>query len=241
LHPAVVRRTRAARTPAVASLTAGAPWSVATVTASSSDERQALYSWEPAVRGGHVRLHAVPAELVRQGVSQPTVGLVHVVARPVETPQGLFFEVAGGDRAQVHGTLESLTSDRGTLFDASHLASAFPAAVFGVIQPPRRPSLDVTPASRETSAQLRIAGAALAEQGVPFVVVLPPLDGELGAELVRLLARRLAVARMGRALDAHEFTMRARAVVFSLAQRLLPRDPAIELALQVTVYVSHTS
>ena len=46
-------------------------------------------------------------------------------------------------------------------------------------------------------------------------------------------------ARRGRPIDPHEFSARAREVVFSLAQRMLPRDPAIELALQVAVYVSH--
>jgi hypothetical protein len=214
-------------------------WTVATIAATSSDQRQALYAWEPAVRGNHVRLLAVSAEQVRHGTRQGGVRVVHVVARPVETTAGLFFEVTGGERLQVQESLESLESERGTLFDASQLVNAFPDATCVLLQPPRRAALDLTPASRETSAQLRIIGASLAEHGTPLVVVVPPLDGELGAEIVRLLGRRLAAARRGRPIDPHEFSARAREVVFSLAQRMLPRDPSIELALQVAIYVSH--
>jgi hypothetical protein len=79
-------------------------------------------------------------------------------------------------------------------------------------------------------------GASLAEEGVSMVVVLPPLDGELSAHLVRLLGRRISYLRDGPDLDAHEFASRAREIVFGHAQRLLARDAAIELALQVTVY-----
>ena len=79
-------------------------------------------------------------------------------------------------------------------------------------------------------------GAALAEEGVPLVVVLPPLDGELSSLVVRLLGRRLATLSDSGTLDPHEFLLRAREMVLGHAQRLLPRDAAIELALQVTVY-----
>ena len=71
-----------------------------------------------------------------------------------------------------------------------------------------------------------------------LTIVLPPLDGELSAHLVRLLGRRIPYLRDGAALDAHEFASRAREIVFGHAQRLLARDAAIELALQVTVYAS---
>ena len=70
------------------------------------------------------------------------------------------------------------------------------------------------------------------------MIVLPPLDGELSAQLVRLLGRRIQHLRDGAMLDAHEFTSRAREIVFGHAQRLLARDAAIELALQVTVYAA---
>jgi len=75
---------------------------------------------------------------------------------------------------------------------------------------------------------------------VSVVVVLPPLDGELGAELVRLLARRLSGLRAGRTIDPHEFVARAREIALGQAQRVLPRDAAIELALQVVVYTART-
>ena len=240
LRPAVVRRVRAVRAPAATAWSPGRAWVVATVAPSPADQRQALYAWEPAARGGHVQLQAIAAEQVRQGSSHPEIALVHVVARTVDTPNGLFFEMDRGERSDVQGTLESLSGNRGTLLDASLLVHAFPGVAAVLIQSPRRPALDVSPATRETCAQLRIIGAALAEHGVPLVVVLPPLDGELGAELVRLFGRRLAAARTGRLIDPHEFTTRARQVVFTLAQRLLPRDSASELALQVTVYVART-
>jgi hypothetical protein len=38
--------------------------------------------------------------------------------------------------------------------------------------------------------------------------------------------------------DTFGFVLRARQMVFEHAQRLLPRDAAIELALQVVVYVA---
>ena len=239
LHPAVVRRVRPARVAPATAWAPGRAWTVGTIAPSPGDERQAMYAWEPAVRGGHVQLQGIASEQVRQGLSHPEVALVHVVARPIDTAHGLFFEMEGSQRSDVQGTLESLSVDRGTLLDASLLAHAFPAATAALIQSPRRPSLEVSPATRETSAHLRIIGAALAEHGVPLVVVLPPLDGELGAELVRLLGRRLAAARAGRLIDVHEFTTRSRQVVFTLAQRLLPRDASIELALQVVAYVAH--
>ena len=94
------------------------------------------------------------------------------------------------------------------------------------------------PSNRTTCACLRIIAAALAEQGVPLVIALPPLDGELSAQVVRLLGRRIQHLRDGAMLDAHEFTARAREVVFGHAQRLLARDASIELALQVTVYAA---
>ena len=128
-----------------------------------------------------------------------------------------------------------MSSDWGTLFDASQLAHTFPEATCLLLQPPRRPALDLTPAGRETCACLRVVAAALAEQGVPLVIVMPPLDGELAAHIVRLLGRRVQHLRGG-TLDPHEFTIRVREVVLGHAQRLLPRDAAIELALQVGVY-----
>jgi hypothetical protein len=73
---------------------------------------------------------------------------------------------------------------------------------------------------------------------VPLVIALPPLDGELSAQVVRLLGRRIQHLRDDATLDAHEFTARAREVVFGHAQRLLARDASIELALQVTVYAA---
>jgi len=236
LRPAVVRHVRSSR-PArqVSRDGAAGPWPIATVAATAGDERQAAYAWEPSLRAGRVALTPVAAEAVRAGLPLPGIRLVHVTAQPVETPQGLFFEVAGGDRLQVQESLESLSSDRGTLFDASQLAHAFPEATCLLLQPPRRPALDLTPAGRETCACLRVVAAALAEQGVPLVIVMPPLDGELAAHIVRLLGRRILHLRGG-ALDPHEFTIRVREVVLGHAQRLLPRDAAIELALQVTVY-----
>ena len=92
---------------------------------------------------------------------------MHVTAQPVETPQGLFFEVVGGETLQVQESLESLSTDRGTLFDGAQLAQAFPDATCALLQPPRRPALDLTSAGREACACLRIIGASLAEQGVP--------------------------------------------------------------------------
>ncbi len=236
LRPAVVRHVRSSR-PArqVSPDGAARPWPVATVAATAGDERQAAYAWEPSLRAGRVTLTPVAAEAVRAGVPVQGIRLVHVTAQPVETPQGLFFEVAGGDRLQVQESLESMSSDRGTLFDASQLAHTFPDATCLLLQPPRRPALDLTPAGRETCACLRVVAAALAEQGVPLVIVMPPLDGELAAHIVRLLGRRILHLRGG-ALDPHEFTIRVREVVLGHAQRLLPRDAAIELALQVGVY-----
>ena len=236
LRPSVVRVVRGSRPARRISTPAGLPWPIATVAATAGDERQASYAWEPSIRGNRATLTAVPAEAVREGVPITGIRLVHVAAQPVETPQGLFFEVAGGEDLQVQESLESLRSDRGTLFDASQIAHTFPDATCALLQPPRRPALDLTPAGRESCACLRIIGAALAEQGVPLVIVLPPLDGELSAHLVRLLGRRLAALRESGAFDAHEFTIRAREIVFSHAQRLLPRDAAIELALQITVH-----
>ena len=254
LRPTVVRTVRASRplrqpaAPWVAnSLAAPAgqgagqqltPWPVATVTATAGDDRQASYAWEPSLRAGRVALTSVAAEAVRGGVPVPGVRLVHVTAQPVETPQGLFFEVAGGENLQVRESLESLAGDRGTLFDASQITHAFPDMTCALLQPPRRPALDLTPAGREACACLRIIAAALAEQGVPLVIALPPLDGELSAQVVRLLGRRIQHLRDGATLDAHEFTARAREVVFGHAQRLLARDASIELALQVTVYAA---
>jgi hypothetical protein len=232
----VVRRVPTARGVRQLAPTPDAVWSVATVSASPSDERQALYSWEPATRAGHVRLRQVPAEDVRAGLPDSSVRVAHVMALPVDTPQGLFFEVSGGHAAQYKETLESLVVDRGTLFDASRITHAFPDVSCVLIQPPRRPTLDLTPAARETCAQLRVIGAALAEHGVALVIVLPPLDGELGADLVRLLARRLAGLRAGRTIDPHEFVTRCRDITMTHAQRVLPRDAAIELALQIAVY-----
>ena len=87
------------------------------VSASASDERQALYAWEPALRAGHVRARPVSAEAVRAGTPEAGVQVAHVVARPVDTPQGLFFEVSGTDAQYVQESLESLSTDRGTLFD----------------------------------------------------------------------------------------------------------------------------
>ncbi|HTV03386.1 MAG TPA: hypothetical protein VMF13_22740 [Luteitalea sp.] len=240
LQPATVRRVAAPRTARMLEPGSGGAWGVATVSASASDERQALYAWEPALRAGHVRARSIAAEAVRAGTPEPGVHVAHIVARPVDTPQGLFFEVAGGEPTQVQESLESLSTDRGTLFDASALAHAFPAASCVLVQAPRRAVLDLTPATRETCAQLRVIGAALAEQGVSVVVVLPPLDGELGAELVRLLARRLSGLRAGRTIDPHEFVARAREIALGQAQRVLPRDAAIELALQVVVYTART-
>jgi hypothetical protein len=238
LYPSVVRRLPAARAARPLEPATGGVWSVATVSASSSDERQALYSWEPATRAGHVRTRPIAAEAVRAGVPEDGVQVAHVIALPVDTPQGLFFEVSGSDAAQYKDTLESLTVDRGTLFDASRIMHTFPDVACVLIQPPRRPTLDLTPAARETCAQLRVIGAALAEHGVSLVIVLPPLDGELGADLVRLLARRLAGLRVGRTIDPHELVTRAREIAMAHAQRVLPRDAAIELALQIAVYAA---
>ncbi len=238
LYPSVVRRVPAARAARPLEPATGGVWSVATVSASSSDERQALYAWEPATRAGHVRTRPIAAEAVRAGMPEDGVQVAHVIALPVDTPQGLFFEVSSGDAAQYKETLESLAVDRGTLFDASRITHAFPDVACVLIQPPRRPSLDLTPAARETCAQLRVIGAALAEHGVSLVVVLPPLDGELGADLVRLLGRRLAGLRAGRTIDPHEFVTRAREITMAHAQRVLPRDAAIELALQIAVYAA---
>jgi hypothetical protein len=114
----------------------------------------------------------------------------------------------------------------------------FPEASCVLLQPARRASLELTPAGREACATARLFGAALAEQGVPIVVVLPPLDGELGAHMVRLLGRRVPSLAMGMPFDTFGFVLRARQMVFEHAQRLLPRDAAIELALQVVVYVA---
>jgi hypothetical protein len=208
------------------------------VTATAGDQRQAAYAWEPSLRAGRVTLTPVKAESVREGVPLAGIRLVHVTAQPIETPHGLYFEVAGGETLVVKESLESLANDRGTLFDASQLVHAFPDATCLLLQPPRRPALDLTPAGRETCANLRIIGAALAEEGIPLVIVMPPFDGELAAHVVRLVGRRVPRLRAGGALDPHELTTRAREVVLGHAQRLLPRDAAIELALQVTVYAS---
>ena len=235
LRPAVVRHVRSSRPARRASATS-APWSVATVAATAGDERQAAYAWEPSLRAGRVALTPVMAEAVREGVPLGGVRLVHVTAQPIETPQGLYFEVAGGETMVVKESLQSLANDRGTLFDASQIVHAFPEATCLLLQPPRRPALDITPAGRETCASLRIIGAALAEQGIPLVIVMPPFDGELAAHVVRLVGRRVPRLRAGAPIDPHEFTTRVREVVFGHAQRLLPRDAAIELALQVTVY-----
>lgn len=236
LRPTVVRMVHASRPARQASTPATTPWPIASVAATAGDDRQASYAWESALRAGRSTLVSVPASAVRGGVPHPGIRLVHVTAQPVETPQGLFFEVFGGETMQFQETLESLTSDRGTLFDGSQLAHAFPDMTCALLQPPRRPALDLTSAGRETCAHLRMIGASLAEEGVSTVVVLPPLDGELSAHLVRLLGRRLPYLRDGADLDAHEFASRAREIVFGHAQRLLARDAAIELALQVTVY-----
>ena len=235
LRPAVVRHVHPSR-----QLTGSTPVrdvvSVGTIAATAADQRQAAYAWEPAVRARRVTVAPVDAEHVREGVPLAGIRLVHVTARPVETPQGLFLEISGGESLTVMESLESLASDRGTLFDASQLAHAFPDVACVLLQPPRRPTLDLTPAGREPCAWLRVVGASLAEQGVPLVIVLPPMDGELAAHLVRLLGRRAPDLRPGAEFDAHEFTMRARELVIDYAQRLLSRDAAIELALQVVVY-----
>ncbi len=241
LWPTVVRTVHASRPSRVGSTPAGVPWPVATVAATAGDDRQASYAWEPALRAGRVSVSSVTAEGVREGVPMPGIRLVHVTAQPVETPHGLFFEVAGGENLQVQESLESLAVDRGTLFDASQISHAFPDMTCALLQPPRRPSLDLTPAGREACACLRIIAASLAEQGVPLVIVLPPLDGELSAHIVRLLGRRVPNLRDGATLDPHEFATRAREVVFGHALRLLARDASLELALQVTVYALHAS
>jgi hypothetical protein len=236
LRPTVVRMVHASRPARQATTPPTVPWPIASVAATAGDDRQASYAWESALRAGRATLVSVPAHAVRGGVPHPGIRLVHVTAQPVETPQGLFFEAFGGETMQYQETLESLTSDRGTLFDGSQLAHAFPDMTCALLQPPRRPALDLTSAGRETCAHLRMIGAALAEEGVSTVIILPPLDGELSAHLVRLLGRRIPYLRDGADLDAHEFASRAREIVFGHAQRLLARDAAIELALQVTVY-----
>lgn len=236
LRPFVVRAVRGARAARPLRPATGAPWTIATIAATAGDARQASYAWEPAVRARRASVTPVPADVVREGVRQRDIRVVHVAAQPIDTPQGLFFEVTGGEDLHVKESLESLRGDRGTLFDASQIAHTFPDMVCAVLQPPRRASLDLTPAGRETCASLRVIGAALAEEGVPFVVVLPPLDGELSSLVVRLLGRRLATLSDSGTLDPHEFLLRAREMVLGHAQRLLPRDAAIELALQVTVY-----
>lgn len=236
LWPTVVRTLHASRPPRLGNTPVGAPWPVATVAATAGDDRQASYAWEPALRAGRVSVASITAEAVREGTPMPGIRLVHVTAQPVETPHGLFFEVSGGENLQVQESLESLAVDRGILFDASQISHTFPDMTCALLQPPRRPALDLTPAGREACAGLRIIAASLAEHGVPLVIVLPPLDGELSAHVVRLLGRRVPHLRDGAALDPHEFTMRARDVVFSHAQRLLARDASLELALQVTVY-----
>jgi hypothetical protein len=238
LRPTVVRMVHASRPARRATTPATMAWPIASVAATAGDDRQASYAWEPSLRAGRATLVSVPAHAVRGGVPHPGIRLVHVTAQPVETPQGLFFEVFGGETLQFQETLESLTTDRGTLFDGSQLAHAFPDMTCALLQPPRRPALDLTSAGREVCAQLRMIGASLAEEGVATVIVLPPLDGELSAHLVRLLGRRIPYLRDGAELDPHEFASRAREIVFGHAQRLLARDAAIELALQVTVYGS---
>jgi hypothetical protein len=235
LRPAIVRHIRSSRQARQGAATTAA-WPIATVAATAGDERQAAYAWEPSLRAGRVALTPIHAETIREGLPHGGIRLVHVTAQPIETPQGLFFEVAGGETLVVKESLESLANNRGTLFDASQLAHTFPDATCMLLQPPRRPTLDLTPAGRETAASLRLIGAALAQHGVPLVIVMPPFDGELAAHVVRLLGRRVPRLRAGGSIDAHEFTIRAREVVFGHAQRLLPRDAAIEIALQVTVY-----
>lgn len=235
LSPAVVRRVRASRPARAMVPSAGVPH-VATIAATPADERQATYGWEPSLKAGRVTVTGIAPEAVRVGVPLPGVRIVHVTAQPVETPHGLYFEVTAGP--QVKESLESLVNDRGTLFDAMQLEHTFPDASCLLLQPPRRPTLDVTPAGRETCASLRIIGAALAEQGVPVVIVLPPLDGELSAHVVRLLGRRVPRWFGQGPVDPHEFTIRARELVHGHAQRQLPPDAAIELALLVTVYAS---
>ncbi|WP_396625612.1 hypothetical protein [Luteitalea sp.] len=210
---------------------------VALVADSPGEARQATYAWEASVRAERVTLAPATAEQIRSGQPVAGVGVVHVVASTVETPQGLFVEVSGHDAPQGE-SLESLHEARGTLFDASQLAHVFPEASCVLLQPARRASLELTPAGREACATARLFGAALAEQGVPIVVVLPPLDGELGAHMVRLLGRRVPSLAMGMPFDTFGFVLRARQMVFEHAQRLLPRDAAIELALQVVVYVA---
>lgn len=234
--PAVVRAVprSAAFTRSMARATM--PWQVVTVASGAGDERHAMYAWSPYLTDGTVRLEVVQPEDVRRGRPQPSAQVLHVVARPQETPHGLYLEAVGDETRVVQESLESLKSDRGTLMDASQIAHAFPAALCCFLQPPRRASLDLTPAGREVCAQLRVVGAALSQHGVPLVVVLPTLDDGTTTDILRLLARRLARFARTRRTDPYELVSRMRQIVIAHAERALPRDAAIELALQAACY-----
>jgi len=235
LRPAVVRRVPVDDAPVAGPLPAGTPWQVASVVAGHAGERHAAQTWAPLAQGGDLGHRVIAPERVRGGLPQPDVEVVYLVARPLETAQGLYLETATEDHLAVQESLESLKSDRGTLLDASQLTAAFPALRCCVLQPALRPSLDLTEASRELCAQLRIMAATLASDRTT-VIVLPPLDADTTTHVLRLLGRRVIKARQTAQIDPHELVARLRTVIVAQGERVLVRDMAIELALQATVY-----
>ena len=143
------------------------PWPIASVAATAGDDRQASYAWEPSLRAGRATLVSVAARrrARRSAASRHSPGACDGTAGGDAAGPVL----RGRRRRDAAGPGVARVARRpiaARCSMASQLAHAFPDMTCALLQPPRRPALDLTSAGREACAYLRIIGASLAEQGV---------------------------------------------------------------------------